>query len=222
MFIDEKNQTNNDAQDDNGNAIEENDNSDISNVSIELLKQYEEIVALLKVENDVLKKEAKESLENLGKCKNDVDSMKKNLLTTYADMENLRKRLEREKDDAFKYSITKFSRDLLTVVDNFKRAQENLKNDGDSDCENIDSVKHYIDGIALTHKHFLQLLLQYSVRMIEVNIGDKLNPELHQVMCEGENIEGGTIEKGHILQVLQDGFMIENRLLRPTLVSVAR
>ena len=142
--------------------------------------------------------------------------MKDRLLRTLAEMENLRKRTEREIADSRLYSVTSFARDLLVVADNMRRALDavtpELRNTAES------GVKALIDGIELTERELLKALEKNGVRQFTPQ-GEKFDPNLHQAMFE---IPDATVPAGSVVQVVQPGYMIGDRVLRPALVGVSK
>jgi len=142
--------------------------------------------------------------------------MKDRLLRTLAEMENLRKRTEREIADSRLYSVTSFARDLLVVADNMRRALEAVTPELRSAAEN--GAKALIDGIELTERELLKALEKNGVRQFTPQ-GEKFDPNLHQAMFE---IPDATVPAGSVVQVVQPGYMIGDRVLRPALVGVSK
>ena len=142
--------------------------------------------------------------------------MKDRLLRTLAEMENLRKRTEREIADSRLYSVTSFARDLLVVADNMRRALEAVPPELRSAAES--GVKALIDGIELTERELLKALEKNGVRQFTPQ-GEKFDPNLHQAMFE---IPDATVPAGSVVQVVQPGYMIGDRVLRPALVGVSK
>lgn len=137
------------------------------------------------------------------------------LLRAHADMENLRKRTEREKSDAGKYAITKFANDIVGIVDNFQRAVSSVQ---PSAMEHDATLKGVVDGVLMTERAFLQVLERYGVKRIDP-LGQPFNPNMHQAVMEQESVE---VPTGTVLRVFQLGYMIEDRVLRPAMVVVSR
>jgi molecular chaperone GrpE len=137
------------------------------------------------------------------------------LLRAHADMDNLRKRTEREKSDSAKYAISKFALDIVGVSDNFQRAVTALPAGA---AEADGTLKSIVDGVMMTERAFLQVLERHGVRRIDPK-GEPFNPNMHQAVMEQDNPE---VPAGSVLQVFQPGFMIEERVLRPAMVVVAR
>jgi molecular chaperone GrpE len=142
--------------------------------------------------------------------------MKDRLLRTLAEMENLRKRTEREIADSRLYGVTSFARDLLVVADNMRRALEAVTPELRSTAES--GVKALIDGIELTERELLKALEKNGVRQFTPQ-GEKFDPNLHQAMFE---IPDATVPAGSVVQVVQPGYMIGDRVLRPALVGVSK
>ena len=141
---------------------------------------------------------------------------KDRLLRTLAEMENLRKRTEREVADARLYGISAFARDVLTVADSMHLALEAL--DAELREKADSSVKVLLDGVEITERALLNALEKHGVKRIEP-IGQKFDPNKHQAMYEAEN---ATVPTGHIAQVVQAGYLIGDRVLRPALVAVSK
>ena len=142
--------------------------------------------------------------------------MKDRLLRTLAEMENVRKRTEREIADSRLYSVTSFARDLLVVADNMRRALEAVTPELRSTAES--GFKALIDGIELTERELLKALEKNGVRQFTPQ-GEKFDPNLHQAMFE---IPDATVPAGSVVQVVQPGYMIGDRVLRPALVGVSK
>lgn len=147
-----------------------------------------------------------------------IEALKDTLLRKTAESENLRKRLEKEKDDAVKYANKNFARDLLAVLDNFERINKGKasvqdKIDADS------NLKAYFEGISICERELLSTFQKYGVARVEVSAGDLFNHELHQAMCEVEDAEHPA---GSVVKVFQTGYKYHDRLLRPAMVSVSK
>ncbi|HEY5337965.1 MAG TPA: nucleotide exchange factor GrpE [Rhizomicrobium sp.] len=142
--------------------------------------------------------------------------LKDRLLRALADAENTRRRAEREKLDASQYAISKFARDMLTIGDNFARALDALPPEALADAD--PKIKGVIEGIEATERQLLQALERHGVKPIETE-NAKFDPNLHQAIAEvpGNGKPGGTI-----VDVMQTGYVIGDRLLRPSMVTVAR
>lgn len=144
----------------------------------------------------------------------EIAELKDRLLRAAAETENVRRRLEREKQDATAYAVTGFARDLLGVVDNLRRALDAIPAEA---RENDEAVKTIVTGVEMTERELVNTLQRHGVTRIEA-AGQKLDPNRHQAMIEVEH----EAETGTIVQELQAGYMLKDRLLRPALVSVAK
>ncbi|HEY1836461.1 MAG TPA: nucleotide exchange factor GrpE [Rhizomicrobium sp.] len=142
--------------------------------------------------------------------------LKDKALRAMADAENTRRIAAREKQDASQYAVTKFARDVLAVADNFERALASLEPEILAVAD--PKVKSVIEGIEATERQLLQSLERHGVKPIETD-GAKFDPNLHQAIAEvpGNGKPGGTI-----VDVMQTGYVIGDRLLRPAMVTVAR
>ncbi|MCC5978573.1 MAG: nucleotide exchange factor GrpE [Salinarimonas sp.] len=142
--------------------------------------------------------------------------MKDRLLRTLADMENLRRRTEKEVADARAYAVTAFARDMLTVADNIHRALDAVPDEARAAMN--DALKGLIEGIELTERDLMKSLERHGVRKLAPE-GEKFDPNLHQAMFEVPNPE---VPSGQVVQVVQDGYVIGERVLRPAMVGVAK
>ena len=137
------------------------------------------------------------------------------LLRTLAEMDNLRKRTEREVADSRQYAITSFAREMLTVADNLKRAIDAVP----AEARNADAaLSNLMDGVEATERLLEQTLRKFGVRQIEAK-GQKFDPHFHQAMYEAERND---IPAGHVAEVVQPGYAIGERVLRPAMVAVSK
>jgi molecular chaperone GrpE len=142
--------------------------------------------------------------------------LKDRLLRTLAEMENLRRRTEREVADARTYGVTNFARDILAVADSMERA---LKALDDEIRDKADAgVKALLDGVEITERELIKVMEKHGVRRIEPQ-GQKFDPNLHQAMYE---IPDATVPAGTVVQIMQPGYTIGERVLRPAMVGVAK
>jgi molecular chaperone GrpE len=137
------------------------------------------------------------------------------LLRAHAEMDNLRKRAEREKADIAKYAISKFARDIVGVSDNFQRAVAAVPPGAP---EQDPALMSLIEGVAMSEREFLNVLERHGVKRIDPT-GELFNPHLHQAVMEQPNAE---LPSGTVLRVVQPGYSIEDRVLRPAMVVVAK
>ncbi len=151
----------------------------------------------------------------LAKSEAERDDLKDKLLRTLAEMENLRRRTEREIADAKAYAATSFARDMLGSADNLRRALESLPADAMKTADA--AVKALHEGVELTERELLKTLERHGVRRIDPQ-GEKFDPNLHQAMFEAPD---ATIAKGLVSKVVQIGYKIGERVLRPALVGVS-
>ena len=145
-----------------------------------------------------------------------IKELEEKIVRQYAEMENQRRRYEKERDDAYEYGGFSFAKETLNLIDNLERSKLTLEND-----ENLKSSEGYekiIDHLDIIYKDMISILKKNNIHPIE-SIGKKLDPNLHQAMME---IEDDNKENGIILQEIQKGFMMKDRLLRPALVGVAK
>ena len=141
--------------------------------------------------------------------------MRDRLLRTMADMENLRRRTEREKADTARYAISKFARDVLTVGDNLKRTIEHVPAEA---AAQDPALKSFLDGVEITERELLNVLERHGVTRIEP-LGQRFDPNCHQAMYEVQNPD---VPEGTVVDVMQAGYTIGNRCLRPALVAVGK
>jgi molecular chaperone GrpE len=142
--------------------------------------------------------------------------LKDKMLRLMADMENLRRRTEREVADARTYAVANFARDMLNVADNVRRAIESVPEEARSTAEG--AFKALIEGIDLTERDLLKNLERHGVKKLDPQ-GQKFDPNVHQAMFEIPNAE---VPNGTVLQVVQSGYVIGERVLRPALVGVSK
>ena len=135
---------------------------------------------------------------------------------TFAEMENQRRRFEKEKNDAFEYGGFAFAKEALNLVDNLERSKLILEND--EKLRETDALKKTLEHLEIIKKDLISIFIKNNITPIEC-INKKLDPNLHQAMIE---IEDNQKEPGTIVQEIQKGFMIKDRLLRPSLVGVSK
>ena len=138
------------------------------------------------------------------------------LVRAYAEMENQRRRYEKEKDDAFEYGGFSFAKESLNLLDNLDRSKASLEND--EKLKNSESLKKIFDHLNIIKKDMISIFKKNNIEQIETN-NKKLDPNFHQAMLE---IEDDDKEPGTIVQEVQTGYMMKDRLLRPALVAVSK
>jgi molecular chaperone GrpE len=154
------------------------------------------------------------TLDPVAQLEAENSQLKDQLLRTLADMENLRRRAEREKEDSQKYAVATLARDILSVADNLRRALDSLPVDQAPD----DATRNLLTGVEATERELLAIFERRGIKRIEP-LGERFDPNFHQAMMEVPN---SGQEAGTIVQVLQPGYIIYDRLLRPALVGVAK
>ena len=145
-----------------------------------------------------------------------IKELESKLLTSLAENENLRKRFDREKEDLSNYVISNFAKEILTVLDNLQRAMASVNSNEAKDKS--DGLSQLIEGIELTEKQIISTFEKFKIEQIK-SLGELFDPNLHQAMFEVENDDQ---EAGTIAEVVQEGYKIGERLLRPALVGVIK
>ena len=145
-----------------------------------------------------------------------IKELEDKLIRTFAEMENQRRRFEKEKEDAFSYGGFAFAKETLNLIDNFERSKQILEND--ETLKNTEALKKTLEHFDIINKDMVSILLKNGITPIE-SIGKKLDPNFHQAMME---IDDDQKESGTIVQEIQKGFMMKDRLLRPSLVGVSK
>ena len=138
------------------------------------------------------------------------------LARTFAEMENQRRRFEKEKEDAYEYGGFVFAKEALNLIDNLERTKQILSND--ESLKNSESLKKTLEHFDIINKDLISIFSKNNIKPIE-SLNKKLDPNFHQAMIE---IEDDEKEPGTIIQEIQKGFTIKDRLLRPSLVGVAK
>ena len=165
-----------------------------------------------KMINDNDRNNKKENLNEEKSIEEKLAEAQEQLLRTLADSENLRRRLEREKEDLGNYIVSNFAKEILAVVDNLQRAIKSIEDKK----EDKDALSTFVEGVELTEKQLISSLEKFKIYKINT-INEPFDPNLHQAMFE---VEGKHSEAGKISEVIQDGYTIGDRLLRPAMVGV--
>ena len=165
-----------------------------------------------KVSNDGVEKEKEEKLTP----EEELEALKDKLARTFAEMENQRRRFEKEKDDAYEYGGYSFAKEALNLLDNLERSKIALEND--EKLKKTDALKKIVEHLNIINNDMLSIFKKNNIEPIK-SINEKLDPNLHQAMLE---VEDDTKEPGTIVQEIQKGFMMKDRLLRPSLVGVSK
>jgi molecular chaperone GrpE len=141
--------------------------------------------------------------------------MRDKLLRTMADMENLRRRTEREKEDTARYAISNFARDVLTIGDNLRRVMEHVPADA---AAQDPALKNFLEGVELTERELLKMMEKHGVTKLEP-LGQRFDPNQQQAMYEVPTTD---VPEGTVVEVMQAGYTIGDRVLRPALVAVSK
>ena len=174
--------------------------------------------------NNIQKKETETKSENDRSDNDDIElsqedkikELEDKLARTFAEMENQRRRFEKEKDDAFDYGGFSFAKEALNLIDNLERSKLILEND--EKLKETEALKKALEHLDIINKDLISIFTKNNIRPIEC-LNKKLDPNFHQAMME---IEDDQKEPGTIVQEVQKGFMIKDRLLRPSLVGVSK
>ena len=148
--------------------------------------------------------------------KKKLQSLEDKITRTFAEMENQRRRFEKEKEDAFEYGGYIFAKEALNLIDNLERSKQVLEND--EKLKGTDALKKTLEHLNIIYKDLISIFEKNNIKTIE-SLNKKLDPNFHQAMME---IEDDTKEPGTIIQEIQKGFTIKDRLLRPSLVGVSK
>ena len=174
-------------------------------------------------ENDNLDQENEEkSLETKKKeiekltPEEELETLKDKLARTFAEMENQRRRFEKEKEDAYEYGGYSFAKEALNLLDNLERSKAVLESD--DKLKDTEALKKIIEHLNIINNDMLSIFKKNNIEPIK-SINEKLDPNLHQAMME---VEDDAKEPGTIVQEIQKGFMMKDRLLRPSLVGVSK
>jgi len=181
---------------------EENTNEKNTENKVENKQENEDLI-----ESDVEEKEEEY-------LKEEIKVLKEEKIRVLAEMENLRKRFDREKIDSIKYGSVNFARDILSPGDNLERALSVINNEE----EHSQSIKNLIDGLLMVKKELSSALEKNGITKIDT-LNKKFDPNLHQAMME---IENNDLDEGIVVQEIQTGYMMHERLLRPAMVGVSK
>ncbi len=195
---------------------EENQNSTSTDQNQDIINETEKSEdKLTKENNQETQQETKEEIEELTP-EEKITELEDKLARTFAEMENQRRRFEREKEDAFEYGGYSFAKEALNLIDNLDRSKHVLESD--DKLKETEALKKTIEHLDIIKKDLISIFEKNKIKPID-SLNKKLDPNLHQAMME---IEDDTKEPGTIIQEIQKGFTIKNRLLRPSLVGVSK
>ena len=167
-----------------------------------------------KIKKIIAKKKTSSNID-IKSLQNELKEAKEDNLRHLAEIENLRKRFDKEQKDTFNYAISEFANEIILVADNFTRVMNSISLIKTDDKNN---VKPLVDGIDLIFKDFINTLGKFEIKKVEC-LGKQFDPNFHQAMSEELNNEK---QPGAIIKVIQDGYFIKDRLLRPASVVVAK
>lgn len=153
-------------------------------------------------------------LNEIKKYQDEIKTLKDRALRALAEAENTRRRAQREIEDTRAYSITGFAREMLTVQDNLRRALAHLP----EDMKNNEAFKAFVEGVEVTERELLNIFDRHGIKLVHPK-GEAYDHNLHQAIFEVETDEAAP---GVIVQVIQDGYVLRDRLLRPAMVGVAK
>jgi len=171
-------------------------------------------------ENKEVNKRSSENKEETSKKdltpEDSIKELEDKLARAYAEIENQRRRFEKEKDDAFDYGGFSLARETLNLIDNLERSKDALNND--EKLKNSEALKKTLEHLNIIQQDMIKILKKNNIEEIK-SINQKLDPNLHQAMME---IEDDSKEAGTVVQEIQKGFLMKDRLLRPSLVAVSK
>ena len=167
-------------------------------------------------EDKNLESEKKEKEDEKLSPEEELETLKDKLARTFAEMENQRRRFEKEKEDAYEYGGYSFAKEALNLLDNLERSKAALEND--EKLKDTEALKKILEHLNIINNDMLSIFKKNNIEPVK-SINEKLDPNLHQAMME---IEDDTKEPGTIVQEIQKGFMMKDRLLRPSLVGVSK
>ena len=167
-------------------------------------------------EDKNLESEKKEKEDEKLSPEEELETLKDKLARTFAEMENQRRRYDKEKEEAYEYGGYAFAKEALNLIDNLERSKQVLEND--EKLKDTDALKKILEHLQIINKDLISIFNKNNIKPIEC-INKKLDPNFHQAMIE---IEDDEKEAGTIIQEIQKGFTMKDRLLRPSLVGVSK
>ena len=179
------------------------------------VEKKDEFMEEEKIESELETKQENENKEEQTP-ETKVSELEEKLVRLYAEMENQRRRYEKEREDAFEYGGFSLAKETLNLIDNLERSKITIEKD--ESIKNSDALKKIINHLDIIYKDMMTILKKNNISPID-SVGKKLDPNLHQAMME---IEDENKDSGIIIQEIQKGFMMKNRLLRPSLVAVSK
>lgn len=174
--------------------------------------ENEELKEEIKTQEDVQEEKVEETKDETSEIKNEEESFKDKYYYLAAEMQNMQRRFDKEKENLLKYGSEKILRDLLEVVDNFERTLGFIKDDEDQKIKNL-----YV-GLDMVNKQFTDSLSKHGLKKVEA-LGEKFDPNFHEALAQQPSEDKEDME---ILQVHQDGYTLNERLIRPSKVVVVK
>lgn len=153
-------------------------------------------------------------LEKIRLLEEEITALKDQRMRALAETDNVRKRASRDQEEISKYAVTGFARDMVSVLENLKRAEDSIH----THKENEDVLKTLAEGVGLTLKELLAIFEKYAIQRLDP-MGEKFNPNFHQAVAQVERTD---VPPGVVVQVIQAGYVIHDRLLRPAMVAVSK
>ena len=202
------------------NELEKN-NSDGIDSKNEKLEQNDKAASDTKADNDEQKALEENPQRNQGQndskeenLRDEIEQLRDEKLRLLADMENLRKRSDRDRVDSIRYGSINFARDILSPSDNLSRALDAIP----KDAKKTEAITNLINGLRMVQKEFTSILAKHGIKKIDA-LNQRFDHNLHQAMME---IESEKVEEGLVIQEIQSGYTMHDRLLRPSMVGVAK
>jgi len=200
--------------------LEKNNSDGIDNKN-ETLEQNGKVASDTKADNDEQKALEENSQRDQGQndskeenLRDEIEKLRDEKLRLLADMENLRKRSDRDRVDSIRYGSINFARDILSTSDNLSRALEAIP----KDAKKTEAITNLINGLQMVQKEFNSILEKHGIKKIEA-LNQRFDHNFHQAMME---IESEEAEQGLVIQEIQSGYTMHDRLLRPSMVGVAK
>ena len=194
--------------------MEKEENTNTEEIKSEKLELNEEKKEESRLSEKNENKDSNENVENTPEEK--ILELQDKLARTFAEMENQRRRFEKEKEEAYEYGGVAFAREALNLIDNLERSKDILKND--EALKNTESLSKTLDHLEIIYNDLISIFSKNNIKPIE-SLNKRLDPNFHQAMME---IEDDQKEPGTIIKEIQKGFTIKDRLLRPSLVGVSK
>ena len=194
--------------------MEKEENTNTEEIKSEKLELNEEKKEESRLSEKNENKDSNENVENTPEEK--ILELEDKLARTFAEMENQRRRFEKEKEEAYEYGGVAFAREALNLIDNLERSKDILKND--EALKNTESLSKTLDHLEIIYNDLISIFSKNNIKPIE-SLNKRLDPNFHQAMME---IEDDQKEPGTIIKEIQKGFTIKDRLLRPSLVGVSK